>query len=302
MSSNIIQEIRRAAAEYNTVILAHNYTNAEIQEAADFVGDSLELAIKAKASGAKRAVVCGVRFMAETAKLLMPEAEVLHPAPESGCPMADTACGEKVRKIRKLHPEAVAICYVNSTAEVKAEVDICCTSGNVEKIIASIPEDKEILFLPDANLGRNMAQKTGRKFIFWEGCCPIHDALTAEDIAGAKALHPAWPVLVHPECRPEVVAVCDEALSTAGILKRVKETDAEGFIIATECGILPRLIRENPGKKFAAASPCMICKDMKLFTPENLLHCIVSGEYPVELPAELAERARLPIERMLAVK
>ncbi len=299
---DMIARIREAAAKHNTLILAHNYTEAVIQEAADFTGDSLELASKAKASGAKRVVVCGVRFMAETAKLLMPDAEVLHPAPESGCPMADTADGEAVRQLRLQHPDAVAVCYVNSTAEVKAQVDICCTSGNVDKIIASIPEDKEIIFLPDANLGANMAKKTGRKFILWEGCCPIHDALTCNDILAARKLHPGWPVLVHPECRPEVVDICDEALSTAGILKRVKEIDAPGFIIATECGILPRLVRENPGKGFAAASGCMLCRDMKLFTPEMLIRCIETGEYPVELPQELAERARLPIERMLAVK
>ena len=147
-----------------------------------------------------------------------------------------------------------------------------------------------------------MERKTGRKFILWNGCCPIHDALTGKDIEDARRMHPGWPVLVHPECRPDVVAVCDEALSTAGIIKRVREIDAPGFIIATECGLLPRLVRENPHKRFVAASGCMLCKDMKLFTPELLIRCIETGNYPVELPPELAERARLPIERMLAVK
>jgi quinolinate synthase len=274
----------------------------DIQHLADFCGDSFELARKARTSHKQLIVFCGVKFMAESAKVMNPEKRVFLPRVDAGCPMADTADGEAVRQLRLQHPDAVAVCYVNSTAEVKAQVDICCTSGNVDKIIASIPEDKEIIFLPDANLGANMAKKTGRKFILWEGCCPIHDALTCNDILAARKLHPGWPVLVHPECRPEVVDICDEALSTAGILKRVKEIDAPGFIIATECGILPRLVRENPGKGFAAASGCMLCRDMKLFTPEMLIRCIETGEYAVELPQELAERARLPIERMLAVK
>ena len=299
---DIIERIIEAKRRTGTLVLAHNYTDFAVQQAADIVGDSLALALEARESHAARVAVCGVRFMAETAKMLLPEAEVLHPVPSSGCPMAETADASAVRRMRKEHPDAVAVCYVNSTAAVKAEVDICCTSGNVEKVIASIPPDRPIIFLPDANLGSNISRRTGRRFLLWHGCCPVHDALRPEDIRKAREAHPGWPVLVHPECRPEVLELCDEALSTAGILKRVKELDAPGFIIATEMGLLPRLQSENPGKGFAVPGDCLRCRDMKLFTPENLLECIETGNYPVELPPEIMTRAALPIERMLALR
>lgn len=300
--TEIIERIIEAKRRSGTLVLAHNYTEFAVQQAADFVGDSLALALKARESDARRVAVCGVRFMAETAKMLMPEAEVLHPVPASGCPMAEMADAAAVRRLREEHPDAAAVCYVNSTAAVKAEVDICCTSGNVEKVIASIPGERPVIFLPDANLGSNISRRTGRRFILWHGCCPVHDALRPEDILRAREEHPGWPVLVHPECRPEVVELCDEALSTAGILKRVREIDAPGFIIATERGLLPRLKSENPGKGFAVPGSGLCCRDMKLFTPENLLECIETGKYPVVLPPEIMERARRPIERMLALR
>ena len=300
--NGIIERIIEAKRRRGILVLAHNYTDFAVQQAADIVGDSLALALEARRSDAERVVVCGVRFMAETVKMLLPEAEVLHPVPESGCPMAEMADASAVRRLRAEHPDASAVCYVNSSAAVKAEVDICCTSGNVEKVIASIPEERPVIFLPDANLGGNISRRTGRRFILWPGCGPVHDSLRPEDILKAREEHPGWPVLVHPECRPEVVALCDEALSTAGILKRAREIDAPGFIIATERGLLPRLQSENPGKGFAVPGDCLCCRDMKLFTPENLLECIETGRYPVELPSEIMEKARRPIERMLALR
>lgn len=297
---DLIEEIKQLKAERNAVILAHNYVRPELQEIADFSGDSLELSIKAKNAKAKTIVFCGVRFMAETAKLLSPDSVVLLPNPDAGCPMADMAAADAVAAYRAAHPEAFLVAYVNTTADVKAHVDLCCTSGNAEKIIAELPEEREVLFLPDRNLGGNMNRKLDRKMKLWPGCCPTHDHVTPEMISEARAAHPGAKVLVHPECAPEVVAAADAALSTGGILKFVRESSDNAFIIGTESGILHRLRKENPDKKFYPLQPEMVCPDMKKITLENVRDCLKNMAPRVELSEEILREAVKPIEAMLA--
>ena len=295
----IAEEIKRLKAERNAVILAHNYVNPEIQDIADFLGDSLELSFRAKESGADVIVFCGVRFLAETAKLLSPKSKVLIPIPEAGCAMADMVNAKMIQAYKKDHPAAFFVAYVNTTAETKAEVDLCCTSGNVEKVLKSIPEDQEVMFLPDRNLGGNMNRKMNRAMELWKGCCPVHDAVTPEMIRQAKAEHPGALVLVHPECKPEVVAECDYALSTAGILKKVKELDAKEFIIGTEKGIFHRIQKENPEKKFYSLKPELICPDMKKITLESVRDALKNLSPAIELPEDMMESAVKPILKMM---
>ncbi len=294
--TNTIQKLKKAK---NAVILAHNYTLPEIQDIADFTGDSLELAFKARDAKADIIVFCGVRFMAETAKMLSPDCLVLLPAPDAGCPMADMAEAGAVRELKRRHPNAVTVCYVNSTAAVKAEVDICCTSANAEKIVASIPADREIIFLPDQNLGANVGAKLGRKLILWPGYCPTHHRIMPEMVDAARAAHPGAMVLVHPECPPAVVAKADFALSTGGILRHVRESAEKQFIIGTEAGIMHRLRKENPGKEFFLMNERLHCPNMKKLTLENLADALLYDQYPVEMDADLIARARRPIDRML---
>ena len=295
----LTEEILKLKKERGAVILAHNYVRPEIQDIADFTGDSLELSIKAKEAKAPVIVFCGVRFMGETGKLLSPNSIVLLPNPDAGCPMAEMASAQAVRDYKKQNPDSMLVAYVNSTADVKAEVDICCTSGNSEKIISAIPSGKEIMFLPDRNLGANMNKKLGRSMKLWEGCCPVHDKVTVSMIEEARKEHPGAPVLVHPECRPEVVAAADHALSTGGILKFIRESEGKEFIIGTEQGILHRLRKENPGKKFYPLKPEMICEDMKKITLENVRDALRDLSGKVELPAEQMRKAVLPIEKMI---
>ena len=297
----IIEEIDQLKAQHNAVILAHNYVNGEIQDIADFCGDSLELSIKAKAVKAPVIVFCGVRFMAETAKLLSPDSIVLLPNSDAGCPMADMADADEVAAFRKANPDSLLVAYVNSTAAVKANVDICCTSGNVEKVLNSIPEGKKVMFLPDRNLGGNMVNKLERSMELWRGYCPIHNKVTVEMITEARKAHPGAVVLVHPECQVEVIAACDHALSTGGILKYVRESAETEFIIGTECGILHRLRKENPGKKFYPLQPEMVCVDMKKITLENVRDCLKNMSEQIELPEDLMKSAVRPIEAMLAL-
>ncbi len=297
--SELIEEIKKLKAERNAVILAHNYVRGELQDIADFVGDSLELSIKAKNIHADVIVFCGVRFMAETAKLLSPASVVLLPNPDAGCPMADMALGEKVAKYKAEHPDTLIVAYVNTTADVKAHVDICCTSGNAEKIISSIPEDQKILFLPDRNLGGNLNRKLGRNMLLWPGFCPTHDRVTQQVIREARAAHPGVKVLVHPECDPDVVALADESLSTGGILRFVRESSDPAFIIGTESGILHRLQKENPDKSFYPLQPEMLCPNMKKLTLENVRDCLKDMAPQIELPADLMAAAVAPIEKML---
>ena len=249
-NQDIVKRINDLRVKHNAVILAHNYVLGEVQDIADFVGDSLELSIKAAATQAPVIVFCGVSFMAETAKLLAPNSTVLLPEVSAGCPMADMASAEAVQALRKEHPDAVFVAYVNTTAAVKAEVDICCTSANAEKIVSSIPEDKEIVFLPDQNLGGNVMKKLNREMILFPGYCPTHHRVTPEQLDAMRQQYPNAPIMVHPECPVEVTAKADAALSTGGMLSWVKKSSAQQLVIGTEIGILHRMRRENPDKEF----------------------------------------------------
>ena len=298
----IVEEILELKSRRNALILAHNYTRPEVQDIADFVGDSLELSRKAAECHAPVIVFCGVRFMAETAKLLSPESIVLHPNPLAGCPMADMASAEQVQAYRAEHPDTLVVAYVNTTAATKTEVDICCTSGNAEKLVSSLPKDRQLLFLPDANLGANIAAKLGRKIELWPGCCPTHNKILPEHIAEARKHHPEAIVLVHPECLPAVVALADHALSTGGMLRFVHESPHKEFIIGTEGGILHRMRKENPDKVFHPLEPAVLCPNMKRITLENVLNSLRDMSPTVELDDDVLSRARAPIDKMLEVR
>lgn len=296
---DITEEISRLKAERNAVIMAHNYTLPEVQDIADYSGDSLELARIAAGSNAKVIVLCGVRFMAETAKILSPDAVVLHPAPESGCPMADMADADDVREFKKAHPDTLLIAYVNTTAATKSVVDLCCTSGNAEKIVSALPSDQKIMFLPDANLGGNLVKKLARPMNLWNGCCPIHDRISPADILAARKAHPEAVIMVHPECRVEVTELADQALSTGEMLKFVRGSAAEEFVVGTEIGIMHRLKKENPGKKFHPLDCNPVCEDMKKITLEKIASVLRDMSCQVELDSDVIAAARKPIERML---
>ncbi len=299
--ATIEQEIQELKAARKAVILAHNYTRPEIQDIADFTGDSLELSRKAAECKAPVIVFCGVRFMAETAKILSPDSIVLHPNPASGCPMADMASPEEVRKYKDEHPDTLMIAYVNTTAATKSAVDICCTSGNAERVIASLPRDQKVMFLPDKDLGANIIHALNRPMELWNGYCPIHYNIPPQVIQDARAAHPGAEVLVHPECTPEVVALADQALSTGGMLKYIKESPATEFVIGTECGIIHKMQKENPTKKFYPLQPNPICVDMKKITLEDVRDCLKNLSNQVELSAEIIRDARKPIDKMLAM-
>lgn len=295
------KEILKLKEQTGATILAHNYVDGAIQDIADFCGDSLELSVKAKKYKADLIVFCGVRFMAETAKILSPESRVILPNSTAGCPMADMAQVDEVRKYRKEHPDEVLVAYVNSTAAVKAQVDWCCTSGNVERVLNAIPADAKIMFLPDRNLGANMTAKLGRQMSLWSGCCPVHDRITLESIREARAAHPGAEVLVHPECRPMIVEAADAALSTGGMLRHVSESLFKEFIIGTELGIIHRMMRENPDKVFHPLLPQVVCPDMKKITLENVLAALQGKCEEIVLDPEIMAAALVPIERMLAL-
>jgi len=294
-------EIRALAKDRNAVILAHNYCRAEVQDVADFTGDSLELARKATQVEAGMIVFCGVSFMAETAKILNPEKTVLIPDASAGCPMADMITGSQLRELKARHPGAKAVCYVNSTAEVKAECDMCVTSGNAERVMRSFGPDETILFVPDQHLGGHIADLLGRRYELWQGYCPVHAALTAEAVAAARAAHPGAVVMVHPECAKPVREAADQALSTGGMCAFARESAATDFIVGTETGILHRLRKENPAKRFRPVSENLVCANMKKTTLENLRDALRDRKHEVIVPEEIAIRARRAIEAMLSV-
>ena len=294
------EEIAALRRERNAVILAHNYERPEVQDIADFTGDSLELARKAAAVEADVIVFCGVYFMAETAAILNPSKTVLIPDETAGCPMADMITGAQLRELKAQHPGAAAVCYVNSTAEVKAECDICVTSGNAERVMATFPKDREIIFVPDRHLGSHIAEKLGVSYILWPGYCPTHARLTAKQVAAARAAHPGAPVLVHPECPKEVRDAADERLSTGGMCAFARTSPAQEFIVGTETGILHRLRHENPGKKFWPAAE-LVCPNMKKTTLEKVRDCLRDLSPVVTVPEEIAARAKRAIDAMLSV-
>ena len=301
MAETIVDEINRLKAERKAVILAHNYQRAEVQAIADFTGDSLELARKATQVEADVIVFCGVYFMAETAAILNPTKTVLIPDASAGCPMADMITGEQLRALKAEHPGALAVCYVNSTAEVKAECDMCVTSGNAEKVMASLPKGREILFVPDQHLGGYIAGKRGEKYVLWPGYCPTHQRLTAKKIAEARAAHPGAPVLVHSECPKEVRDSADACLSTGGMCAYARESAAKEIIVGTEVGILHRLRTENPGKVFWPVDEATVCPNMKKTTLENLRDSLRDMSPRVVVDGEIAAKAKRAIDAMLAV-
>jgi quinolinate synthase len=287
--------------ERQAVILVHNYQIPEVQEIADFRGDSLMLSREAAKTDAKVIVFCGVHFMAETAKILSPEKTVLLPDANAGCPMADMINGEQLRELKKKHPQAKTVCYVNTTAEVKAESDVCLTSSNAVAIVNSFfRPDEEVIFVPDKYLARYVADRTGREFIYWRGFCPTHARILPEDVIRERALHPQAELLVHPECLPEVTRLADFVLSTEGICRRARESSAREFLIGTEMGILYRLKNENPGKIFYPLSERAICPNMKLTTLEKVLWSLEDLTHEVTVPLAVATRARASLDRMLA--
>lgn len=297
----IQEEIRKLAAERKAVILAHNYCRGEVQDVADYTGDSLELARKAAEVEAEVIVFCGVYFMAETAAILNPTKTVLIPDPSAGCPMADMITGEQLRKLKAAHPKAKAVCYVNSTAEVKAECDMCVTSGNAEKVMKTFAADEEILFVPDQHLGGHISGMLGRKYNLWPGYCPTHQMITVKAIAEARSAHPGAPVLVHPECAKDVREAADYALSTGGMCKFARESDAKTILVGTEVGILHRLRKENPEKTFIPVVERMICPNMKKTTLENLAEALREMKSVVKVPEPTATKARAAVEAMLAI-
>ena len=295
----MIERIDALKKKRGAVILAHNYELAEVQDIADYTGDSLELSIRAAETEAKIILFCGVSFMAETAKVLSPDKTVLIPAPHAGCAMADMVDAAGLAALKAQHPGAMVVTYVNSTAEVKALSDICVTSANAEKIVSQIPANQEIIFVPDMNLGRNIMNKTGRKMIFWQGFCPTHRRITNLEIERRKKEFPDALVLAHPECNPEIAPLVDMFLSTGGICKYVKQSDCREFIIVTEIGILHRLQKENPDKVFIPGSAQAVCPWMKLIRLADVLNSLEKMEHEVKLPADLIARAAQPIRRML---
>ena len=295
------EEIVRLKKARNAVILAHNYTRGEVQDVADFTGDSLELARRAVEVEADVIVFCGVWFMAETAKILNPAKTVLIPEPSAGCPMADMITGAQLRALKAKNPGAKAVCYVNSTAEVKAECDICVTSGNAEKVMARFAPDEKILFVPDQHLGGHIAGLLKREYTLWPGYCPTHAAVTVGAIEAARKLHPRAVVMVHPECAKDVRAAADRQLSTGGMCRFARESEAKEFIVGTEVGILHRLRMENPGKAFYPVSERIVCPNMKKTTLDNLAESLREMKTEVTVSADIAARAKRAIDAMLAV-
>ena len=295
----IEDRIARLKRERNAVILVHNYQPGPIQDIGDYVGDSLDLSRKAAASTADVIVFCGVLFMAETAKILSPNATVLMPDLNAGCPMANMITARQLRNAKAKHPDALVVCYVNSSAEVKAESDVCCTSANAVDVVRSIPDQKEIIFVPDRNLGAYVASVTGRKLILWDGYCPTHQRILPDHILKLKTEHPDAKVLVHPECPAQTIALADHVGSTSGILKYCQQSDASEFIIGTELGIIHRLAKENPAKTFYRVSEFADCPDMKLTTLEKLLWSLQDMQYEVTLPEPIRQRAERAIVTML---
>lgn len=289
-----IEELKK---QRNAVILAHNYQIPEVQDLADFTGDSLGLSRKAtEVEWADVIVFCGVHFMAETAAILNPGKTVLLPDREAGCPMADMLTGAQLREMKAAHPDAAVICYVNSTAEVKAESDCCCTSANAEEIVRSFPEDQDIIFVPDQYLGQHAAERTGRNLILWPGYCPSHARIMESDIQASRQAHPGAEVLVHPECKGPVRHAADQVLSTGGMSRYVAASDAKEFVIGTETGMLYRLRQDNPDKVFHVLSERCLCPNMKKIRVEKILWALeeMTPVIRVESPIrELAERSIL---------
>lgn len=299
--SELSAEVRELALEKRAVILAHNYQRAEVQDVADFVGDSLGLSRQAAATDAAIILFAGVHFMAETAKILAPGKTVLLPEPKAGCPMADMITGEALRAWKAEHPGVPVVTYVNSSAEVKAESDVCVTSANAVAVVRALAAER-ILFAPDRNLGDWVARSLpGVEVLLWEGWCPTHDEVTPEQLLAARSEHPRAEVMAHPECRPDVVDLADAVLSTSQMLKYARDSVAMEFIVVTESGLVHGLEQAAPGKSFFELSPRMLCPNMKVTTLAKVRDCLASGSGEVLVDESVRLRALAAVERMIAI-
>jgi len=296
----LVEKILKLKKERNAVILVHNYQLGEIQDIADFVGDSLGLSQNAAKTEADIIVFCGVHFMAETAAITCPRMTILLPDRHAGCPMANMITAEQLRQKKKELPNATVVCYINSTAAVKAESDICCTSANAVKVVESIDND-EVLFVPDQYLGHYVSTKTKKKIHLWPGYCPTHVRIQPQDIMQLKRENPRAKVVVHPECRPDVTALADEVMSTGGMIRYAHRNDVQEMIVGTEIGIIHRLKKENPGKKFIPMSEQAVCPNMKLITLEKVLWSLEEMRLVVKVSEAIRLKARAAVDKMLAV-
>lgn len=296
---SIEERIQALKKERGAIIIAHNYQPDEVQALADFTGDSLELSRKAAELEEEVIVFCGVHFMAETAAILSPEKTILLPDQYAGCPMADMITADQLRAKKAEHPGAVVITYVNSSAEIKAESDLCCTSSNAIKIVQSVPADKEIIFVPDTHLGHYVQEKIGREMIIWDGYCPTHSRIREVDLVREMKEHPNAVVMAHPECPLGIRNIADELLSTGQMCSFATESDATEFIVATEMGMLYRLRNENPGKKFYGVSDRAVCPNMKKINVEKVLWALEDMQHQVVVPEEISIKAKRSIEAML---
>jgi quinolinate synthase len=298
--AELVERISALKKERNAVILVHNYQLGEVQDIADFVGDSLELSQNAAKTGADVIVFCGVHFMAETASIICPDKVVLLPDIAAGCPMANMITAESLRAKKKEHPQAVVVCYINSSAEVKAESDICCTSANAVEVVESL-NAREILFIPDQYLGHYVSARTGKKMILWPGFCPTHVRIKPERIKELRQEYPQAKVVVHPECIPEVIALADEVASTSGMCRYARRDDVREMVVGTEVGLIHRLRKENPCKRFIPVSEQAICPNMKLITLEKVLWSLKEMGPEVKVPDGIRLRVRAAVDKMLEI-
>jgi quinolinate synthase len=301
MSEPLLEKIKQLKAGRQAVILAHNYQPGEIQDIADFCGDSLGLSIKAAETHADVIVFCGVRFMAETAAILSPQKTVLLPDKLAGCPLADMITAEQLTELKQKHPNALVVCYVNSSAEVKAESDYCCTSANAVELVNSLPLDKPIIFVPDQHLGRFVTEKTGRDLVLWPGYCITHVVITEEDIKNAKAKYPDAIVMAHPECTEPVKELSDQILSTGQMLKFAGRNTMKRFIVATEIGMIHPLKKQKPQDEFIPASERAVCPNMKRITLEKILWSLEDMQYKVTVSKNIREKAKNALDRMVQI-
>ncbi len=301
MQQRLLEKIEQLKKKRRAVILAHNYQLGEIQDLADFCGDSLGLSIKASQTDAEVIVFCGVRFMAETAAILSPDKTVLLPEKYAGCPMADMITAEQLRQLKAQHPDAIVVCYVNSTAEVKAESDYCCTSANAVEVVKSLPANGEIIFVPDRHLGQFVADRTGRDIILWGGYCASHVVITEEDIKTAKAKYPDAVVMAHPECTEPVKMLSDKLFSTGQMLRYAGQNQQKRFIVATETGIIHALKKQNPQAEFIAASERAICPNMKKINLEKIIWSLEDMQHKVTVDEAIRIKARKALDRMVEI-
>jgi quinolinate synthase len=298
--AELAEKISAQKKRRNAVILAHNYQLGEVQDIADFVGDSLDLSQRAAETDADVIMFCGVHFMAETASILCPDKVVLLPDRDAGCPLANMITAERLRAKKKEHPQAAVVCYINSTAEVKAESDVCCTSANAVRVVESL-DAREILFVPDQYLGHYVSIKTDKKMTLWPGFCPTHARIKPERIKELKKEYPQAKVVVHPECTPEVIALADEVLSTSGMCRYAQRDEVREMVVGTEIGIIHRLKKENPGKRFIPISEQAICPNMKLITLEKVLWSLEDMGPEVKVPEGIRLKAKAAVDKMLKI-